>query len=280
RSLAESYHYPAIDVLKSISRLAPVVSGRESRKAEGRVRRLMADYAGIEDYISVGAYKAGSNPRVDEAIAKREVIEAFLIQDADEKSSLAETLTMMGEISGVKIPEEEAKAYSKEKDLPPPFPGKDDEIEDTAGEATGATDRINATDGIDAVDEIGDRIDAVNGIGTTDGIDATEAAERINTIDAVNGIGATEATDRIDATGATGDAIDTTGGIDATEAAERINTIDAVNGIGATEATDRIGDEEENRQIGEDAGIPAALAQEETEGAPEESAPDLPLMDF
>jgi flagellum-specific ATP synthase len=115
RSLAERYHYPAIDVLKSISRLSPAVSGKETRKAEGVLRRLMADYAGIEDYLSVGAYKPGSNPRVDEAIEKRDAIENFLIQDVNDKSSIYETLKMMEAISGVEIPEDEAKTYTNER---------------------------------------------------------------------------------------------------------------------------------------------------------------------
>jgi flagellum-specific ATP synthase len=137
RSLAERYHYPAIDVLKSISRLSPRVSGPETRKAEGVIRRLMADYAGIEDYLSVGAYKPGSDPRIDEAIAKREAIESFLIQNIDEKSSLAETLKMMGDISGVEIPEDEAKAYSTERELPAFFPDNAGEDEDESeGEET------------------------------------------------------------------------------------------------------------------------------------------------
>jgi hypothetical protein len=90
----------------------------------------MADYAGIEDYLSVGAYKQGSNPRIDEAIEKRAAIENFLIQDINEKSSLAETLKMMEDISGVEIPEDEAKTYSKERELSGFSPGNADDGED------------------------------------------------------------------------------------------------------------------------------------------------------
>jgi flagellum-specific ATP synthase len=126
RSLAERYHYPAIDVLKSISRLAPAVSGRETRKAEGVLRRLMADYAGIEDYLSVGAYKPGSNPRIDEAIEKRDAIENFLIQDMNEKSSLAETLKTMGEIAGIEIPEDEMEVSLPRMVLSPDMKEEDE----------------------------------------------------------------------------------------------------------------------------------------------------------
>jgi flagellum-specific ATP synthase len=107
RNLAEHYHYPAIDVLASISRLAPAVSGPLSNKAAGIIRRHMAVYAENEDLINVGAYHTGSNPAIDEAIAKHAAIENFLTQEVGEKSSLPETLQGMGEISGVQIPREE-----------------------------------------------------------------------------------------------------------------------------------------------------------------------------
>jgi flagellum-specific ATP synthase len=109
RKLADKYHYPAIDVLGSISRVAAAVTGTETKKAVGIFRRLMASYAEVEDMINLGAYKKGSNPLVDEAIAKRELMEQFLIQGVDEKSSVKETLTALGTISGLKIPEAEMK---------------------------------------------------------------------------------------------------------------------------------------------------------------------------
>jgi F0F1-type ATP synthase beta subunit len=111
RNLAQRYHYPAIDILASISRLANTVSGSETKKATGVIRRLMADYADSEDLINVGAYKPGSNPRLDEAIAKRDGIEKFLIQTIDEKSAIHETLKELGKIAGIQIPEEEMEVY-------------------------------------------------------------------------------------------------------------------------------------------------------------------------
>jgi len=107
RDLAQSYHYPAIDVLQSISRLAPAVSGQESKRAAGVIRRNMAAYANAEDLINVGAYQRGSNPEIDEAIAKHALIEDFLIQEVDEPSTLAETLKAMSAIAGIEIPEDE-----------------------------------------------------------------------------------------------------------------------------------------------------------------------------
>ena len=125
RDLAHRHHYPAIDVLSSISRLANTLSGPQTKKAAGVIRRLMADYAGSEDLINVGAYKKGSNSRIDEAITKRDDIEKFLIQADDERSSVPETLTTMGEIAGVEIPEAEMDVYLPKMILP--FAAEEDE---------------------------------------------------------------------------------------------------------------------------------------------------------
>ena len=107
RDLAQSYHYPAIDVLQSISRLSSNVSGHATNAAAGIIRRNMASYARAEDLINVGAYQQGSNPEIDEAVKKHIPIENFLIQEVDEPSSLEETLSLMSSITGIKIPEEE-----------------------------------------------------------------------------------------------------------------------------------------------------------------------------
>ena len=107
RRLAQAYHYPAIDVLKSVSRLASDVSGPAVSKAAASIRRSMAAYAEVEDFVTIGAYKPGSDPSVDEAIAKRPAIEEFLIQEVGEKSPLENTLAMMEKISGVPIPLDE-----------------------------------------------------------------------------------------------------------------------------------------------------------------------------
>ena len=71
----------------------------------------MADYADSEDLINVGAYRQGSNPGIDNAIAKRKDIENFLIQAVDEKSTVPETLNALGGIAGVEIPEDEMDYY-------------------------------------------------------------------------------------------------------------------------------------------------------------------------
>jgi flagellum-specific ATP synthase len=107
RRLAQCYHYPAIEILGSISRLMPEVTGPVTRKVAGAVRKLIAAYAEAEDLINVGAYHAGTNPAIDEAIAKRQAIEDLLIQEVGEKSSMADTLQGLAKIAGVEIPREE-----------------------------------------------------------------------------------------------------------------------------------------------------------------------------
>jgi len=107
RKLAQENHYPPIDVLQSISRLAPTISGSYSLEASNIIRKYMADYSRMEDFINAGAYRPGSNPSVDEAISKHDVIENFLIQRVDEPSSLEDTLNAMSELSGIEIPQEE-----------------------------------------------------------------------------------------------------------------------------------------------------------------------------
>lgn len=81
RELASAGHFPAIDVLNSVSRLAHDVAGREQMLAIREIQQLMAAYREHADLISIGAYRAGSNPTVDDAIALRNLIQAFLRQD-------------------------------------------------------------------------------------------------------------------------------------------------------------------------------------------------------
>jgi flagellum-specific ATP synthase len=107
RRLANKGHYPAIDVLDSISRVSNDISGESTKNAVRIVKRFMADYAESEDIINAGAYKSGSNPAIDTAIEKHNEIEDFLIQDVNEKTSLSETLSRLANIAGVEIPENE-----------------------------------------------------------------------------------------------------------------------------------------------------------------------------
>jgi flagellum-specific ATP synthase len=130
RRLAEANHYPAVDVLGSISRLAPSVTGPLTRKAAGYIRRLIAVYNEAEDLINVGAYHQGTNPAIDEAIAKKEAIDSFLIQAVEEKSSIVETLQVMGEIAELEIPVEEMQSYQMEKIFDLPDDSYEDAVDD------------------------------------------------------------------------------------------------------------------------------------------------------
>ena len=91
-------HYPAIDVLKSISRLMPEVAGEEHLELANRTRTLLATYEEYEDLIAIGAYKKGSNEQVDEAIRYHEPINAFLRQKVEEHVGMEQTLAMLQSI--------------------------------------------------------------------------------------------------------------------------------------------------------------------------------------
>jgi flagellum-specific ATP synthase len=88
RRLASQAHWPAIDVLGSISRLFPDITPPEQRTAAQTVRELMSAYRDHEDLISIGAYRPGANPTVDAAIAMRDEINRFLRQAIEENSSV------------------------------------------------------------------------------------------------------------------------------------------------------------------------------------------------
>ncbi len=98
RNLATRNHYPAVDVLESISRLMPQITSEPQRDAAGRMRKLLADYDEAEDLINLGAYQHGSNPAVDDAIRLRQPLLDLLQQSADERVEFADTLARMQQI--------------------------------------------------------------------------------------------------------------------------------------------------------------------------------------
>lgn len=95
RALAMKNHYPAIDVLRSISRLMTEVVPREHVELAGQMRNLMATYENYSDLISIGAYKNGSNPEVDMAIKYHNKIEEFLKQWVDDRFDAGKTFDLM-----------------------------------------------------------------------------------------------------------------------------------------------------------------------------------------
>ncbi|HEY8361557.1 MAG TPA: flagellar protein export ATPase FliI [Tissierellaceae bacterium] len=98
RKLANSNHYPAIDVLASVSRVMPNIVSKEHLNIANKIKDLMAVYREAEDLINIGAYKRGSNKRIDTAIDLIDEIETFLKQSVDETTSFDETINMMRSI--------------------------------------------------------------------------------------------------------------------------------------------------------------------------------------
>jgi flagellum-specific ATP synthase/type III secretion protein N (ATPase) len=98
RKLAARNHYPAIDVLQSISRLMPEITSREQQDKAGYLRELLAAYQEAEDLIEIGAYQHGSNPKVDAALQYYDAIQSFLRQDVDEYYDFNATLAGLSSI--------------------------------------------------------------------------------------------------------------------------------------------------------------------------------------
>lgn len=85
RKLAHRNHYPAVDVLQSISRCMSQIADKDHKKAAGKLRSVLATYNEAEDLINIGAYKSGSNPSIDYAISKIDEVNEFLCQETEEK---------------------------------------------------------------------------------------------------------------------------------------------------------------------------------------------------
>jgi flagellum-specific ATP synthase len=95
RTLANRNHYPAIDVLASISRLMNDIVSDEHKRLSGRVKNILSVYREAEDLINIGAYVRGNNPSIDESIKYIEKIRSFLRQEVGEKVSYEETLNLL-----------------------------------------------------------------------------------------------------------------------------------------------------------------------------------------
>ena len=98
RDLGARNHYPAIDILQSVSRTMPDVTDVEHRVKAGQVRDWLAAIRETEDLVSVGAYVHGSTPRVDDALAKRSAIDTFLRQPSDGTCSFNESLAALQQL--------------------------------------------------------------------------------------------------------------------------------------------------------------------------------------
>ncbi|WP_022697207.1 flagellar protein export ATPase FliI [Euryhalocaulis caribicus] len=101
RDIAERGRFPAIDVLKTVSRAMPDCQTPEEQQITRQARRMLSSYADMEELIRIGAYQRGSDPELDQAIALNPELEAFLAQDKNEATSMEESFTrLQGILSG------------------------------------------------------------------------------------------------------------------------------------------------------------------------------------
>jgi flagellum-specific ATP synthase len=101
RKLAERGHYPAVDILASISRLMPAVVSAEHKAAAQKLKEIYATYVDAEDLINIGAFSSGSNRRIDGAIALIDRLNGFLTQTIREKSPFEDTVKQLTDITKV-----------------------------------------------------------------------------------------------------------------------------------------------------------------------------------
>lgn len=99
RKLGDAGHYPAIDILQSVSRLTSRISSPEQLDSARKVREALSVYQQAEDLIQLGAYAAGSNPKLDASIRARASLEEFLRQDAHVASPRSETLAQLNALA-------------------------------------------------------------------------------------------------------------------------------------------------------------------------------------
>lgn len=99
RRLATSGHFPAVDVLESISRAEKAITTREQRADSITIRQLLAAKRDAKDLIEIGAYVAGSNPTVDRALRQAGDIDAFLRQDLEDLTPAEQTWSWLHELA-------------------------------------------------------------------------------------------------------------------------------------------------------------------------------------
>lgn len=95
RKIAVRNHYPAIDILGSVSRLFPEITDKDHQKAAGTLRNLMAVYNENEDLINIGAYEKGTNPTIDKSINAKPKIDGFLQQGIYEQQAYLDTVKQL-----------------------------------------------------------------------------------------------------------------------------------------------------------------------------------------
>jgi flagellum-specific ATP synthase/type III secretion protein N (ATPase) len=106
RTLAARNHYPAIDVLNSVSRVMPAITSREHLQLASFARKNLAVYEKIRDLVNIGAYVKGSDPEADMALLVNAVLNSFLQQDVKDATSFEATLQSLTDISRVSVDRE------------------------------------------------------------------------------------------------------------------------------------------------------------------------------
>lgn len=100
RELAHKNHYPAVDVMQSISRVMTEITNSDHKKAASNLRDLLATYNKNIDLINIGAYVEGTDPKIDRAVKLIDEINSFLCQSINEKSSFEDTVSKLMDIAG------------------------------------------------------------------------------------------------------------------------------------------------------------------------------------
>ena len=131
RDLAARAHWPPIDVLNSLSRLQPHLVSREALQAAAIARQHLSEYQRHADLISIGAYRQGSDPRVDAAIAMREPLNMFLQQEANQITMLEDSNRILSQLVSAQPVNPQAIVENTE-----PNPPAGSKVEESSGIAT------------------------------------------------------------------------------------------------------------------------------------------------
>jgi flagellum-specific ATP synthase len=95
REIAQRGHYPAVDVLASLSRLMPDIATPEHRRVADLLRANLAEWRAGRDLVEIGAYAPGTNAKLDEALLRLPAIDAFLRQGSDDLTAIEDTLGLL-----------------------------------------------------------------------------------------------------------------------------------------------------------------------------------------
>jgi len=95
RKLSDMNHYPPIDVLRSVSRIMKDIVSKEQIEYSTKIIEILSEYEKAEDLINIGAYRAGSNPKIDYAISMIDKVKVFLTQEIDKKVTIEEAINSM-----------------------------------------------------------------------------------------------------------------------------------------------------------------------------------------